>query len=72
MIPDLEEDGGDGDGRGIYNIKLLYFKYNSDCMYYDNTVVARAPRNVNRKIPTLNELENDARAAIMMREVCVI
>lgn len=30
--------------------------------------VARAPRNFNRKIPTLAELENDARAAIMMGE----
>lgn len=45
MIPDLEEDGGEGDGR-----------------------VARAPRNTNRRIPTLAELESDAKAAIMISE----
>ena len=41
IIPDLEEDGGDADGR-----------------------VAQAPRNVHRKIPTLNDLEDEVKAAI--------
>ena len=41
IIPDLEEDGGDTDGR-----------------------VAQAPRNVHRKIPTLNDLEDEVKAAI--------
>lgn len=31
--------------------------------------VAHAPRNVNRKIPTLAELEEDAKAAMMIGEV---
>ena len=30
--------------------------------------VAHAPRNVNRKIPTLDELENDVKAALPSRE----
>jgi fucose 4-O-acetylase-like acetyltransferase len=46
-------------------IPLIYYI----CFVAIIIIVARAPRNVNRKIPTLAELENDARAAIMMGEV---
>ena len=32
-------------------------------------IVAHAPRNISRRIPTLAELESDAKAAIMVGEV---
>ena len=33
--------------------------------------VAHAPRNINRRIPTLKDLENEVKAAVPTSEVCI-
>ena len=50
---------------GTSLFRLLYSPAFNFCLY----TVAHAPRNVNRRIPTLKDLENEVKAAVPTSEV---
>lgn len=69
MIPELDDDGADTDQRGI--VLFLPGLKAFALMFFIFTLVAHAPRNLNRKIPTLDELEHDVKAALPTSDVSI-
>ena len=51
-----------------FSADFKWFSYRR-CLFF--MLVAHAPRNLNRKIPTLDELEHDVKAALPASDVSI-
>ena len=69
VIPDLDEEGGaDADQRSNH---LVYNFFSFERLLF-HSIVAHAPRNLNRKLPTRAELDNEVKASLPNSDVSIL